>query len=147
MQPRPWNQISQNISACFNNLMICNWLASGSMEEFLAVDAAKNAGQIIRSGFYNYKTKNVEHKGLEMKIDPKIRHCQRLYRVHSIRIRVKLGGQGKGSQWESKGSGMVDKFKDAVGSWLGKSSGMQTAKDSLGQSHGNDLGSANNVDG
>ncbi|CAI9760239.1 unnamed protein product [Fraxinus pennsylvanica] len=36
----------------------------GSMEEFLAVavDAAKNAGQIIRSGFN--KTKNVEHKGL-----------------------------------------------------------------------------------
>ncbi|KAL2473499.1 Inositol-phosphate phosphatase [Forsythia ovata] len=36
---------------------------SNSMEEFLAraVDAAKNAGQIIRSGFY--ETKNVEHKG------------------------------------------------------------------------------------
>ncbi|CAA2980393.1 L-galactose-1-phosphate phosphatase [Olea europaea subsp. europaea] len=36
----------------------------GSMEEFLAmaVDAAKNAGQIIRSGFY--KAKNVKHKGL-----------------------------------------------------------------------------------
>lgn len=31
---------------------------------------------------------------------------------------------------------MVDKIKDAVGSWLGKSEGMRTAKDSLGQSHG-----------
>ncbi|CAA0817987.1 Inositol-phosphate phosphatase [Striga hermonthica] len=37
--------------------------AKGSMEEFLAtaVDAAKKAGEIIRSGFY--ETKRVEHKG------------------------------------------------------------------------------------
>ncbi|KAL6544701.1 Small subunit (SSU) processome component [Orobanche minor] len=37
---------------------------TGSLEDFLdkAVDAAKNAGQIIRSGFY--ETKRVEHKGV-----------------------------------------------------------------------------------
>lgn len=37
---------------------------------------------------------------------------------------------------ESSGQGMVERFTDAVGLWLGKSNGIETAKDSVSQSHG-----------
>ncbi|KAL2527275.1 Low-temperature-induced 65 kDa protein [Abeliophyllum distichum] len=39
---------------------------------------------------------------------------------------------------ESSGTGMVDRIKGAVGSWLGKSDGLQTAEDSLGQAYVSD---------
>ncbi|XP_012858053.1 PREDICTED: low-temperature-induced 65 kDa protein-like [Erythranthe guttata] len=37
---------------------------------------------------------------------------------------------------ESSGQGMVDRLRDAVGVWLGKSAGMQTAQDSVSSSYG-----------
>lgn len=37
---------------------------------------------------------------------------------------------------ESSGQGVVDRLKDAVGLWLGKSTGIQTAQDSVGRSYG-----------
>ncbi|KAL2550407.1 low-temperature-induced 65 kDa protein-like [Forsythia ovata] len=43
---------------------------------------------------------------------------------------------------ESSGTGMVDRIKGAVGSWLGKSDGLQTAQDSLGQAHVSDTATA-----
>ncbi|KAL8461612.1 hypothetical protein ACS0TY_032915 [Phlomoides rotata] len=50
----------------------------GSVEDFLAmaVDAAKKAGEIIRSGFY--ETKNVEHKGVVDLVTETDKACEEL---------------------------------------------------------------------
>ncbi|KAL6503871.1 hypothetical protein OROGR_025794 [Orobanche gracilis] len=42
---------------------------------------------------------------------------------------------------ESSGEGMVDRLKDAVGAWLGKGTGLQTAQDSIGGSYASNVGS------
>ncbi|KAL6531325.1 hypothetical protein OROHE_014394 [Orobanche hederae] len=42
---------------------------------------------------------------------------------------------------ESSGQGMVDRLKDAVGVWLGKGTGVQTAQDSIGGSYASNVGS------
>ncbi|KAL6581526.1 hypothetical protein OROMI_007449 [Orobanche minor] len=42
---------------------------------------------------------------------------------------------------ESSGQGVVDRLKDAVGAWLGKSTGVQTAQDSIGGSYASNVGS------
>ncbi|KAG8390312.1 hypothetical protein BUALT_Bualt01G0070500 [Buddleja alternifolia] len=41
---------------------------------------------------------------------------------------------------ESSGQGVVDRLKDAIGSWLGKSTGMQMAQDSVSRSYASDVG-------
>ncbi|XP_051142636.1 low-temperature-induced 65 kDa protein-like isoform X2 [Andrographis paniculata] len=42
---------------------------------------------------------------------------------------------------ESSGAGVMDRLKDAVGSWLGKSTATETAKESIAQSYVSDIGS------
>ncbi|CAI9762416.1 unnamed protein product [Fraxinus pennsylvanica] len=110
-------------------------------EKFRPGDEDKALSEAISSALH--KKKGETGRTGEGKPIGKVTESEQVARSLSTGTENKREGEDALSAGnESKGSGMVDKFKDAVGSWLGKSSGMQTAKDSLGQSHVSDLGSA-----
>lgn len=110
-------------------------------EKFRPGDEDKTLSEVISSALH--KKKGETGRTGEGKPMGKVTESEQVERHLGTGTENKREGEDALSAGnESKGPGMVDKFKDAVGSWLGKSSGMQTAKDSLGQSHVSDLGSA-----
>ncbi|CAA2981594.1 Hypothetical predicted protein [Olea europaea subsp. europaea] len=110
-------------------------------EKFRPGDEDKALSEAISSALH--KKKGETGKSGEEKPIEKVTESEQLARRLGTGTENKREGEDALSAGnESKGTGMVDKIKDAVGSWLGKSEGMRTAKDSLGQSHVSDTSSA-----
>ncbi|XP_022888776.1 low-temperature-induced 65 kDa protein-like isoform X1 [Olea europaea var. sylvestris] len=110
-------------------------------EKFRPGDEDKALSEAISSALH--KKKGETGKSGEEKPIEKVTESEQLARRLGTGTENKREGEDALSAGnESRGTGMVDKIKDAVGSWLGKSEGMRTAKDSLGQSHVSDTSSA-----
>ncbi|KAI3471129.1 hypothetical protein Pfo_027792 [Paulownia fortunei] len=118
-----------------------------SMKEYLAEKFRPGAedkalSEVITDALYK-KKEAMRRKGEQEEPVGKVRESE------EVAARLGTGAENKregedalAAGAESSGKGVVDRLKDAVSLWLGQSSGMQTAQDSVSKSYVSDVGSA-----
>ncbi|PIN13466.1 hypothetical protein CDL12_13914 [Handroanthus impetiginosus] len=113
-----------------------------SMREYLAEkfrpgDEDKALSEVITNAFHKKKEEKKEERPMG-KVTESEEVAARLGRTADNK---REGEDAVRAGSESSGQGVTDRLKDAVSSWLGKSTGVQTAQDSIGKSFVSGAGS------
>ncbi|KAI3458154.1 hypothetical protein Pfo_014817 [Paulownia fortunei] len=117
-----------------------------SMKEYLAEkfrpgDEDKALSEVITDAFHK-KKEVMRGTGEEQPMGRVMESEEVAARLGTGKESKREGEDAWAAGSESSGAGVVDRLKGAVGLWVGKSTGMQTAQHSLGQSYMSDGGSA-----